>query len=121
MTEQDKITQLEALVRRARSVSAEIKAGSEELKALMARIDELTEVGWKMDIDGVPASKRRGNRSFSASAAYDSLTPEERLTVLRTGRSLVDDKLVRALVESKGTVEQFMVEADLGKARVELL
>lgn len=101
--------QIEALVRRARALSAEVKANQETIRTLMTKIDELVEVGWKADIDGVPCAKRFGNRKFSRDLAIARMTAEQKLACVTTG---IDEKKVREIAESEGFVEDCMVESE---------
>ncbi len=105
-----------ALIRRARSVAAEIKSQNEELKEIVGKLNDLLPVGWKGVVDGVSASKRSSNRTFDPKAYYLQLSPEEKLSCLRTGLALIDEKLVADLAKTKGDKEQFMVapEVDAG-------
>lgn len=108
MDEQTEL-QLEALVRRARVIAAEIRELTETKKAIEDKIDSLVEVGWKVEIDGIPASKKTGNRTFSEALALAKMTAEQKQNCIET---IVSKKAIRAIADSKGWTEECMVEPD---------
>lgn len=103
--------QLVALVRRHR----ELQATKLEVEAEQARIKDLidasVEEGWALEVDGVVATKRRGNRRFSRILAVELLNPtqRERCIVER-----YDDALLRSELEVIGVLD-FAME-DVGAA-----
>jgi hypothetical protein len=101
--------QIEAIVRRVRALSAERKTISETIEALTSKLDELVEVGWKAEIDGVPAAKRAGNRTFGAELAIARMTEEQKLSCITTG---INAKKVRAIADEMGWTEECMIEPD---------
>lgn len=113
----DQLDLVSALVRRGRLLAAEMKSMSEEHKKIIARLDELVPVGWKLDVDGIPASKRTGNRSFSPALAISHFTAEEKAACVKT---VVDPKEVRSIAEARNLVEACMVEPDGDKAILKL-
>lgn len=97
---------LVALVRRHRELQAtklEIEAEQVRIKDL---IDESVEVGWSLEVDGVPAHKRAGNRRFSRAMAVDLLSPAERLDCVADPH--YDDTRLRSVLESKDLLEEAM-------------
>lgn len=106
MDEQTEI-QIEALVRRARQISGEIKELQETKTAIESKIDSLVDVGWKADIDGVQATKRLGNRSFSVPLALARMTAEQKLECVTTN---LNAKKVREWADSEGITEECMEE-----------
>ena len=96
---------LKFLVRRGRALSAEIKDLQEELEGISDRVKALTKPGDKLEIDGVPLTHKRANRSFSKLLAFALLTPEERKGLMK---EMLDEKALRALIESKGLLDDCM-------------
>lgn len=82
---------------------------SEELKQLQTKLSDLVPIGWKDVVDGVEASRRSSNRTFDWEGYYAQLPADDKMFCLRTGFSLVDDKLVAKLAATKGDKERFMV------------
>lgn len=116
--EQDqKAFQIEAIVRRVRVLKAEQTTISETIKTLESKLDDLVETGWKADIDGIQASKKLGNRTFSMELAIAKMTPEEKLSCVSTG---INSNTVREIADSKGWTEQCMVDPDPDKTRLVL-
>lgn len=105
----DNTDEIEALVRRARSMDAEIRELNEAKALVVARIDKLVDVGWKMDVDGVTVRKTAGNRRFDAKLALSMLDPDTKLSCVRT---VIDDKLVRAAAQSAGIEDACMTGGD---------
>lgn len=102
---------LVAMVRRYRQLGnaeAEIRAEMNSIKSL---IENSVEEGWSMEIDGVPAAKRKGNRKFSKDAALELLTESEKLDCLVT---VYHDGKVREMVEAKDLLDAAMI--DVGAA-----
>lgn len=109
--------QVEALVRRARGLAAEIREMTETKKAIESRIESLVPLGWKSEIDSIPAQRKLGNRSFNRDLAIARMTQEQKLQCVTTG---IDDKMVRAIADSQGWTEECMVEPDPDKTRLVL-
>ena len=95
----------EALVRRGRQIAAQMKSDAEEIKKILARLDELTPPGWELNVDGIPARKKPGNRSFSPEMAMARFSTEEIESCKAEG---LDMKKVRELAEAKGLIEACM-------------
>lgn len=108
---------LAALVQRGRVLSAEIKAMNEEKAQLLARLDELTPVGWNLVVDGVKAQKTAGSRSFDPALAVARFTPEELETCRAEG---LDAKKIRELAAAKGLTEACMAPPSADKASIRL-
>lgn len=118
MTDEEARTyQIEALVRRARALRAEQTSIAETIKAIEAKLDSLTEVGWKVVIDDIPASKKPGNRTFSMELAIAKMTPEEKLSCVSTG---INASTVREIADAKGWTEACMLDPDETKTRLVL-
>jgi hypothetical protein len=117
MTEAERDFMCEALIRRARSLSADVKSMNEEIAKILARLDELVPLGWELVVDGIPAKKKLGNRSFSPELALARLTPDEQMLCRADG---FDNKKIREMAEAKGLVESCMVQPDADKASVKL-
>lgn len=101
-------TQLEALIRRHRELGAEVAALTEERKEIQRQVSELTKPGWKMVVDGVAASHREANRTFSEVLALSVLdTDAKKRCVDKAPR--FDPKLIRKEVEEAGKLEECMV------------
>lgn len=97
--------QLVALVRRHRELTAtklEIEAEQAQIKDL---IDASVDEGWSLEIDGVVANKRRGNRRFSRVLAIGLLSESEKVECVVTR---YDDALLRATLEAKDLLDQAM-------------
>lgn len=98
--------QIEGLVRRYRelgSAIAELKGEQEEIKR---QVDDLVDIGWKDQIDGVAVHKRAPNRSFCPITAASLLSADDRkLCVV----SRFDEKMLRAKIESAGLIEDCMI------------
>lgn len=106
----------QALIQRGRKIAAEIKAQGEELKQITARLDELTPVGWELVVDGIPAKKKFGNRTFSPELAIARFTPEQLEQCKANG---IDPKKVADLATALGIKEACMAPSD--KAVVKLV
>lgn len=106
MSEDDRLA---ALVRLGRQLDAEIRDLGERKRAVIKALDEVTDVGWKLVVDGVPASKKLGNRTFSPALALERFTVEEKLSVISTG---IDFAAVRALADNLGFTEECMVSPE---------
>lgn len=113
--------QILALVRRGRSVAAEMKSLGEELKEIQAKLEVLVPIGFKNVVDGVECSRRDSNRSFDWKAYYATLTAEEKLDCLRSGFDKVDEKAVAKHAASAGKKEQFMVMPEENKGVLKLM
>jgi hypothetical protein len=109
--------QIEALVRRARVLRAEMTNCQDSLKAIESRLDELVEVGWKVEIDGIAATKKPANRSFNISLALEKMSPEEKLECVTTN---LNPKKVREWADNNGLTEACMELADDSKTRLVL-
>lgn len=116
-TEADRDFICDALVRRGRSLAAEMKSIGEEVAQILKRLDELTPIGWELVVDGIAARKRPGNRGFSHELAIAQFTPDDLEACKAEG---LDPKKVRTVAESKGLVEACMVAAPPEKASVSL-
>lgn len=114
--EETKAIQIEAIVRRARVIAAEIRSLTETKNALEAKLDSLVDVGWKAEVDGIPASKKTGNRSFSPALAIARMTAEQKLACVSTS---INNKTVREIADTEGWTEECMAEPD-GKTRIVL-
>lgn len=112
----DSFIQLEALVRRYRALGAEKSEIDAEMKELQSQVSELTQPGWKMIVDNVPASHREANRVFSLPKALSILTVEQKTECIdREPR--FDPKLIRKCVEDAGVLEDCM-EIDESRSSV---
>lgn len=107
-----------ALVRRGRALAAEIKTMTEEMNKIKSRLEEIVPVGWKEEIDGVSASRKPGNRTFSEQLALAQFTTDEKLSCV--ARPAVDPKLVRALADAKNITQSCMALPDASKTSVKL-
>lgn len=96
---------VESMIRWYRSLAASKAEVEAQMASIVSEISEMVDVGWSIDVDGVPASKRKGRRSFSLPIALTFLNQDERdeLKVFQ-----FDAKGVRELVEAKGLVEECM-------------
>lgn len=98
--------QLMAWIRRDRQLAGEAAEIAAERAELKAKVDSETEVGWKLPVDGVTASKRDANREFDRILGFGVLNEAERLAC-KVER--YDDKLIRAAVEARGMLQECMV------------
>lgn len=98
--------QLEALVRRHRQLGAEMAELKAERDALETSINDQVEVGWKITVDGVPASKRAPNRAFDMVTAVSLLGPEAKQACVVTS---FDQKLVRDAAKEAGILDDCMI------------
>lgn len=105
LSETTALTALQALVRRGRTVSAEISSLQEELNDISEKLRLAIPTGTKVEVDGSPVTHKKGNRKFSKLLAFALLSSEERKLVMR---EQVDDKKLRAVIESKGMLEEAM-------------
>lgn len=106
MSEDDRLA---ALVRLGRQIDAEIRELGERRRGLVQLLDEATTVGWRLIVDGVPAAKTPGNRSFSPALALEHFTDEQKLSVVSTS---IDFRAVRTLADSLNITEDCMVTPD---------
>lgn len=109
--------QVEILVREAREIDAEMKELAEKKDALVTRIKAELKVGDSVTVDGVRASLRAGNRKFSIAAALAMMTPEMKVSHVR---SMIDEKMVRQTVDSFGWTEQCYEPGDPSKTVLDL-
>lgn len=120
MDEQTK-TQAQALIRRGRVISSEIKSLGEELKDITGKLEDLLPIGFKDVVDGVECSRRDSNRAFDWKGYYATLSPEDKLDCLRSGLDKVDEKAVAKHAASAGKKEQFMVAPEVNKGILKLM
>ena len=98
---------LEALVRRHRDLGSQIAELKGEQEDIKLSIDAAVPLGWSLNVDGVPAHKRGGNRSFDLVTAISLLKPEAKEACIKTG---YDAQKVRAAVEEQGDLDACMLE-----------
>ncbi len=110
-------TQIEALVRRYRELGSAIAELKGEQEIVKTQVDSLVEVGWKDQIDGVGVHKRAPNRSFDHVIAASILSPEDRAKCVV---QRYDEKLLRAMVESLGKLDECMQANPLAAPVVKL-
>jgi hypothetical protein len=105
---------LEALVRHHRNLGSQIAELKGEQESIKTTIDAAVPLGWSLNVDGVPAHKRGGNRSFDMVTAISMLKPEAKEACIKTG---YDAAKVRAAIEDQGDLEACMLQ-DLSRAAV---
>lgn len=110
------VAQLSALVRRHRELGAEVAGLTEERKAIQEQVAKLTQPGWKLVVDGVSASHREANRTFSLALALQHL-PTEAKAACVDKQPRFDPKLIREAVEAAGLLEECM-EIDAARSSV---
>lgn len=96
---------IEAMVRWYRSLAATKSEIEAQMAAIVSEISEAVDVGWSIEVDGIPAAKRKGRRSFSLPIAVTFLNQDERDELKVTQ---FDAKGVRELIETKGLLEECM-------------
>lgn len=106
-----------ALTRRYRALAADVAALQDEMTTIKARIDDAVEVGFKLDVDGVPVAKRAGNREFCKITAISLLSPEQKEACKAT---VYVDKTIRKTVEDAGLLAQCMIEKPDAKPQLKL-
>ncbi len=111
-----RVAQLSALVRRHRELGAEAAGIKEEQDAIKAQISGMTEPGWKLVVDGVSATHREPNRTFSLARALEVLPSETKASCVDK-LPRFDPKLIREAVEAAGLLEDCM-EIDSSKSSV---
>jgi hypothetical protein len=109
---------IEALVREARELDAEIKELTEKKDALVGRIKAELKPGDFGVVDGVRYAMREGNRKFSMATALSMMTDDMKLKCISTK---LDEKLVRQTVDALGFTEQCMVIAPDAKPILDLV
>lgn len=110
------VAQLSALVRRHRELGAELAGLTEERKAIQDQVSGLTRPGWKLVVDGVAATHRDANRTFSLALALQVLPTETKASCVDK-QPRFDAKLIREAVEAAGLLEECM-EVDVAKSTV---
>lgn len=96
-----------AQVRRYRALASEVAELQGEMKDIQTMIDANVETGWKLDVDGVTASKRAGNREFCKVTAIGLMTEEQKAACKAT---VYVDKKIRETVTIAGLLEACMIE-----------
>lgn len=109
--------QLSALIRRHRELGGEVAEIQAEMTSIKEQIEGDTEVGWKLTVDGITASKRAPNRNFDLVSAVALLPAEMKMACVTTS---YDAKKVRAAVEALGLIDSVMVDRDDAPAVVKL-
>lgn len=107
-----------ALIRRHRQLAAEVSHLQGEMAQIKDTIDAAVAVGWKLDVDGVPAGKRAGNREFCRITAISLLSEEQKVACRR---EMYVDKLIRIAVTEAGLLEQCLVEKPDSKPVLKLV
>lgn len=107
-----------ALIRRHRQLAAEVSHLQGEMAQIKDTIDAAVPVGWKLEVDGVPAAKRAGNREFCKITAI-SLLSEEQKTACKA--MVYVDKLIRIAVTDAGMLDQCMIERPDSKPVLKLV
>lgn len=102
--EQDRI---ENLVRRYRTLAGVIAEMQAEQAQIVSYINEQVDVGWSIEVDGVPASKRKGRRQFDLTTAVTFLTADQRD---ESKRVMFDVTMVRELIEAEGLLDECMID-----------
>lgn len=97
--------QLKYLTRRYRQLAITMGEIDAEMKEISQSINEVLPVGFTMDVDGIPITKKNGRRSFSLIKAVTLLLPEERDQFKQV---MFDAKGVREFIESKGLLDEAM-------------
>lgn len=105
---------LESLVRRYRSLGAQMAELRGEMDQIKFVIDTSVPVGWSRAVDGVTAHKREGNRSFDVVIAVSLLDDAAKAECVKTG---YDTARVRAAIEAAGKLDECMI-SDPSRAAV---
>jgi hypothetical protein len=115
-THEERVAQLTALIRRHRELGAEVAGLTEERKAIQATVAELTQPGWKLVVDGVSATHREANRTFSLARALEVLPAEIKAQCVDK-LPRFDPKMIREAVEQEGLLDECM-EIDEARSTV---
>lgn len=110
------VAQLSALVRRHRELGAEVAGLTEERKAIQEMVSQLTQPGWKLVVDGVSATHREANRTFSLARALEVL-PSEAKAACVDKMPRFDNAKIREAVEEAGLLDLCM-EVDPSRSSV---
>lgn len=97
---------LEALVRRYRMLGSQMAELRGEMDQIKTMVDQTVPVGWSLSVDGVPAHKREGNRSFDVVIAVSLLDDATKAECVKTG---YDQARVRAAIDAAGKLDECMV------------
>ncbi len=106
-----------AMVRRYRELGSAIAELREEQEEIKEAVSAAVPVGWKTSVDGVAAHRRAPNRSFDHVIAASILSPEDRAKCVV---QRYDEKLLRAMVESLGKLDECMQANPLAAPVVKL-
>lgn len=96
-----------AQVRRYRALASEVAELQGEMKQIQELVDATVDTGWKLDVDGVTASKRAGNREFCKITAIGLMSDEQKAACKAT---VYVDKKIRETVTVAGLLEQCMID-----------
>lgn len=97
----------ESLIRRYRALGADKAEIDGEMAEIKNQLDAITDVGWKLTVDGLTASKRMPNRVFDPSIAVTLLDAETKQLCVTTS---YDPKKLRQAVEALGLIDDAMTD-----------
>lgn len=98
-----------ALVRRYRELGSMIAELQGEQAQIKTQVEQSTQAGWKLTVDGKAASHREANRKFDLITAVGLLSAEDKKDCVVTQ---YDPKKIREKAKALGIEENCMIRAE---------